>query len=157
MHDSIGYKIGYLIIVLIAVVLLYGSILGIYKVGKNIWLLSTLESVDAQVTACDPEYFRRQGLSRGLRGGSKAKYAPIVRTSNGNIINGYVYVSRESCNKLINQNVTVLIGDSEGKGYIVTFIQFWLAPLALIVGTLVPNIIFGYLAITKAIPGLLNK
>ena len=108
--------------------------------------MTSLENEKARITSCEGKY-TNSGSGRGALGGGGRKrvYTPIASTLSGKKILGDVYFSYDSCRENVGEDVTVLINSSlPNGGYINTFSQFWLKYVALVLGTLIANLIFMY-------------
>ena len=133
-----------LIVILIGLALFIGMIYGAYNLSYKIWLFSTLKHQEATVISCNARK-SYSGAGKSTSRWLAIKYAPIARTHQGRIINGSVYGKRESCLQLIGKSVPVIMDNSINEGgYIITFYQFWLAPISLLLGTLIPFVLFVY-------------
>jgi len=138
------YKAAHLVLIPLSFLILGGTIFGFYNIANRVWLLTALEKKEGVVISCKGEIFKRRGR-KGKTGPQVQKYTPVVQVETGIRITGLVFISREACSESRRQPVTVLIDPSEENGgYILTFLQYWLAPLALITGIIVVNILILY-------------
>ena len=129
-----------LIAILIGVALFLGVMYGAYRLSYKTWLFSTRAHQEATVISC-------KSHRSSSRGGRKLtiKYAPIAKTVQGDTIIGSAFGDYESCQQLTGKKIPVIIDNSVKEGgYILTFTQFWLGPIALLAGTLLPFILFVY-------------
>jgi len=133
------YKSAYIIACSISVALLLSTIFGTYKIIYNSWLISTLENEKARIISCKSKHYS----SHAGNSFNEIKYTPIASSRSGKKIYGNVFLSYDSCKNTVGMEVTVLIDDSSPNGgYINSFTQFWLANIALVIGTLLFNLVF---------------
>ena len=138
------YKTTHIVLISLSFLILCGTVFGFYNIANRVWLLTSLEEKEGIVVSCKSEYFKR-GKRRGSPGPRVKKYTPVVEVDTGIKITGLLFSSHEACSELIRKPVTVLIDSSEENGgYILTFLQFWAAPLALLIGTILANILIVY-------------
>jgi len=138
------YSAPHIVLISLSFIILCGTIFGFYNIAKRVWLLTALEKKEGIVVSCKSEYFKR-GKRRGGTGPRVQKYTPVVEVETGIKITGLLFSSREACSELIRKPVAVLIDSSEENGgYILTFLQYWAAPLALIIGIILANILIVY-------------
>lgn len=138
------YKAAHLVLIPLSFLILGGTIFGFYNIANRVWLLTALEKKEGVVISCKGDIFKRRG-TKGKRGPKVQRYTPVVQVETGIEITGLVFISREACSESKRQPVSVLIDPSEENGgYILTFLQYWLTPLALITGIIAVNILIMY-------------
>lgn len=119
-----------LVVFILSAVMLSGSAWGGYLLLKRLYLLVTHEPVVANIILCERVITR--GAKKKHR---KAKYRPVAKAEGGPIVKGRVLGSYERCTESRGSEVSVLVLRSDRYGgYILTFVQSWMMPLALLGG-----------------------
>ena len=132
------------VVMLIGAALILGAMYGAYRLSYKIWLFSTQAHQEATVISCKARK-SYSGVGRSTSRWLTIKYAPIAKTVQGETITGSVFGDYESCRQSIGKKLPVIIDNSVKQGgYILTFTQFWMGPIALLAGTLLPFVLFVY-------------
>ena len=133
------------IVMLIGAALILGAMYGGYKLSYKIWLFSTHAHQEATVILCKARKSYSSGVGKSTSRWRTIKYTPIAKTAQGDTIIGSAFGDYESCRQLIGKKIPVIIDNSVKQGgYILTFTQFWMGPIALLAGTLLPFVLFVY-------------
>lgn len=106
---------------------------GVFLAKDRIEVLANSDAYVATVIEC--EWKRTRSASRNRTGRYTNSYAPVAVSEEGyRAIGGLKVASRKFCEKMIGQEVTILVdrNDSE-KTRIKSFFQFWFAPFLLLV------------------------
>lgn len=115
------------------------GVYGLYKALTSLYVVSSYETVVGNITGCDIS--RSQG--GGLKGGSSVSstvYAPVIKLSDGRVIESLYYSGRDNCK--IGEKVEVLANPLDAEDLRINkFGDLWLGALVMIIISTVFSVI----------------